>query len=398
VSYDGITDPLGYSQVFQYLKQLAVKHEIILVSYEKPEAWQELPVRNSLINEARVNRIHWISLRYHKSPSGLATAYDIVRGILVCVYIVLRYRIQIIHARSYVAAVVALVLKRVTEVRFLFDMRGFWADERVDGGIWGAESELYRVAKWFERKFLTHADVVVSLTHAGVDTMRQFPYLEERKVWFEVIPTCTDLDLFRPAPCKARSDRHLNHRFTLGYVGSVGTWYLFDRVMECFKVLLEMCPQARMLILNKTEHEHIRDCMRRQNVPETAVEIRAMEYAEIAEAMAEMDAGIFFIKPAFSKKASSPTKLGEFLACGIPCLANAGVGDVDRILVPEEKAGVVLSEFSLPVYRQALTTLMELALDFTTADRCREVARRYFSLRKGVQRYDQIYNLLVRND
>jgi len=83
----------------------------------------------------------------------------------------------IVHARSYVASVIALFLKKFTNVGFVFDMRGFWADERVDGGLWRPDSPLFRVAKWFERQFLLAADDVVSLTHAGVDEIQRFVYL-----------------------------------------------------------------------------------------------------------------------------------------------------------------------------------------------------------------------------
>ena len=81
---------------------------------------------------------------------------------------VLRHHLRIVHARSYVAAVMALALKRLTGAKFVFDMRGFWADERIDGGLWPRDGRMYRVAKWFERRFLLNADHVVSLTHTDV--------------------------------------------------------------------------------------------------------------------------------------------------------------------------------------------------------------------------------------
>ena len=43
--------------------------------------------------------------------------------------------------------------------------------------------------------------------------------------------------------------------------------------------------------------------------------------------------------PVFSKKASSPTKMGEFLALELPIVTNGGVGDVSRIMY-ETAAGV----------------------------------------------------------
>jgi hypothetical protein len=44
------------------------------------------------------------------------------------------------------------------------------------------------------------------------------------------------------------------------------------------------------------------------------------------------DTSIFFIRPTYSKKASSPTKQGEIMAMGIPLICNYGVGDTDEIV------------------------------------------------------------------
>ena len=178
ISYDGMLEPLGQSQVLGYLKRLAVGLRIHLISFEKTEDLANTTERERIASDIAGAGIFWHPLRYHKWPSALATA--------------LRHRLRIVHARSYVPSVMALVLKRIAGVRYLFDMRGFWADERVDGGLWPAGGRLYRVAKWFERRFLLNANRVVSLTQAAVDEMRTFPYLQGRMLSVTVIPICAD--------------------------------------------------------------------------------------------------------------------------------------------------------------------------------------------------------------
>jgi len=59
----------------------------------------------------------------------------------------LRHRLRIVHARSYVPSVMALAIKRLTGVKYLFDMRGFWADERADGQLWPSPEPLYTIAR-----------------------------------------------------------------------------------------------------------------------------------------------------------------------------------------------------------------------------------------------------------
>ena len=57
-----------------------------------------------------------------KSPSALATSFDIVVGIFSGLWYVLRHQIQVVHARSYVPAVMALTLKKLTGIKFIFDI------------------------------------------------------------------------------------------------------------------------------------------------------------------------------------------------------------------------------------------------------------------------------------
>jgi glycosyltransferase involved in cell wall biosynthesis len=394
ISYDGVLEPLGQSQVLAYLKRLAVDRTIHLISFEKSADWQNIRERERIAEEIAVSGILWHPLRYHKRPSALATLWDIVCGIVVGLFLVLRYRLAIVHARSYVASVMALALKRLTGVKFIFDMRGFWADERIDGGMWLADSRIYHVAKWFERQFLLHADYVVSLTQAAVDEMRSFTYLQHRMPQFEVITTCADLKLFRPD--LAEAPKHpLDHPFTLGYVGSVGVWYLFDETLRCFKVLRERLPDARLFILNRGGHEFIRERMQALDMDVDAVHLQEANHDGVARAMRQMDAGIFIIKPVYSKMASAPTKLGEFLGCGVPCLGNTGVGDMASIL-EREQVGVALSSFDDEAMREAIERMLQLTKVEGIRERCREVALRYFSLDEGVAAYQKIYSQLMR--
>lgn len=391
ISYDGMLEPLGQSQVLAYLKRLAVGRRIHLISFEKLEAWANVIERVRLALDIAAAGIVWHPLHYHKRPSALATAWDITCGITLGLWLVLRHRLRIVHARSYVPSVIALALKRLTGVKFLFDMRGFWADERVDGGLWPRSGRLFRVAKGFERRFLLAADHVVSLTHAAVREIHRFDYLQGRMPPVTVIPTCTNLNLFKPE--EVHQAKH-EKSFNLGYVGSVSVSYLFDETLQCFKLLQQMIPDARLHILNCGEHDYILDRLNYHQIDPQSVRLEATDHAGVVRAMCQMDAGIFFIKQVYSKMASAPTKLGEFLGCGIPCLGNAGVGDMVAIL-EKEYVGVALQDFTEDSMRIAIDRLINLSREQGIGQRCRQVAMEYFSLEMGIEKYNNIYCSLL---
>ena len=126
ITYDGILEPIAYSQVVQYLKNLTAGRKIFLLSFEKPAEWANVERRHAMQAELAKAGIRWIPLRYHRTPSLPATAYDLFQGTLVAAYLALLHRVAIVHARSYVASVIALALKHTFRTRFIFDMRGFW--------------------------------------------------------------------------------------------------------------------------------------------------------------------------------------------------------------------------------------------------------------------------------
>lgn len=390
ITYDGLLEPLGQSQVLAYLKPLAQKHQITVISFEKPGDWRYEGRRNSIQRTVETAGIEWYPLRYHKRLSVAATAYDVARGVAVSGRIVREKGIQIVHARSYVASLIARRLQQQFGVRYLFDMRGFWPDEKVDAGTWSPRSPVYRLAKKAERTFLTSADAVVSLTQAGVDEMRRFDYLQWQDTAFTVIPTCADLERFQPP--SSRGDGP----FTLGYVGNAGGWYRFGPVVTAFEAIRARQPDARFLIVNRGQHEAIRRQLEARRVPEENVELAALDFEDVPNAMRRMDATAFFITPTYSKQASAPTKLAEFLGCGVPCLVNDGAGDMGRI-VREEGIGVVIDDISEEAAAKAMPALMRLATDSAVRARCVDAAHRHFSLAKGVEAYDAIYQRLVKS-
>ena len=389
ISYDGLLEPLGQSQVLAYQEQLAKDFDITLLSFEKPADLNNRQLLKSMQDRISKTSIKWIARRYHKAPSVFATSYDLLAGIFHCSYLVWRYKIKVVHARSYPPALIALFLKKLFGIKFLFDMRGFWADERVDGNIWNKDSQTYRITKSLEKYFITNSDHIISLTNAAVNEMEKFPYFASVSLPVSVISTCVDLEKFTP-----KNQNIESAHFTLGYLGTVGTWYLFEETIQAFKTLLEIRPSAKILIINKGEHKFIQESLEDQGIPLGSVEILSANHDEIPSLIKRMSATVFFLKPLFSKQASAPTKLGELLASGIPCLTNAGVGDMADI-IQNGGVGIALDELSQRSIRHGIKGLIELTQQEDIIHKCRKTAELNFSLKDGINSYAKIYKSLM---
>jgi glycosyltransferase involved in cell wall biosynthesis len=396
LSYDGVLEPLGESQVVSYLERLAVDHAITLLSFEKPEDWDDATRMTAMFTRLAARQIAWVPLKYHKRPPVLSTAFDTMVGIVRARRIARDRRVQILHARGYVPALIALGARGVNRSAFLFDMRGFWVDEKVEAGHWKSGGLLYRIGKWWERRFYAAAGAVVSLTAAGARAIPELGVTMADGVPVVVIPTCADLERFAPGP----KDRELAARLgvaggpVLGCVGTMGNWYMRQEMIDCLGVFAASWPELRILLVTRDDADALRTDLERAGVPCSRLAITRASFQDMPRHVRLLDAGLFFIKPTFAKRASAATKMAELLGCGVPVIINDGVGDSGTI-VRDAGVGVVLSTLDAPAFHAALTQVRAALADQAMPARCRQVATEHFDLTVGVDRYRQLYRRLT---
>jgi glycosyltransferase involved in cell wall biosynthesis len=399
ITYDGLTDPLGRSQVLPYLAGLAeLGHRITILSCEKPERMDKDGERiRKLCDQAGLG---WRPLKYHKTPPILSSALDAELLERTAIQLYREEPFDAVHCRSYIPARAGLALKSRFGVKFLFDMRGFWPDEKVEGNNWNLANPLYaavyRYFKRLESRLLRGADHIVSLTAAGREQLLTRPELAAAATPITVIPCCVDFDHF---PLAAPASRHAARQRlgiagedrVLVYLGSLGSWYMLDEMLDFFRVYASRHGNARFLFVTPDDPRPIRAAAAARGVDPHRLVIVAASREEVPKMMAAADLGIFFIKPVFSKTASSPTKMGEMLAVGLPIVANAGVGDVAEI-IDEIEAGVAIRDFTPDSYARAIDRIESST---ATATERRERALPWFDVKLGIERYDRIYRDLL---
>ncbi len=399
ISYDGMTDPLGQSQVLPYLKGLTAEgFKFHIISFEKEERFETHRAHiQSICDESG---IVWHPLKYTKKPPLLSTIYDVVRMHRLAYKLHKSNHFSIAHCRSYLSAMVGMAMKRKFGVKFIFDMRGFWADERIEGGIWSLKNPVLKVVyNYFKRKeiqYFQQADHIVSLTYNGKQEIESWDSLKSSDLKIEVIPCCVDLDLFDPKSIDFESVNSLrgilgysDEDFVLGYVGSIGTWYMLSEMLDYFQVLSQNNLSAKMLFVSGENPEAIFELARQKRIDTTKMRVVSCLHKEVPLYVSLFSQSIFFIRPTFSKKASSPTKQGEIMAMGIPLVCNAGVGDTDFI-VKKYKSGSVIETLDLESYKKNILT-PEV---FETAD-IQFGAEDFFSLKQGVSRYLKVYQTVL---
>ena len=405
ISYNGMLDPLGQSQVIPYLKELnKLGVQFTLLSFEREPAYTpEGQTRcEELRRELAAHEIDWHWLRYHQTPSLPATAYDVFAGTRYCDRLVRDREIHLVHARSHIPATIALRLKRRFGLKMIFDVRGLMADEYVDAGHWRKDSLPYRITKSAERRAFVAADGVVTLTEKIWPIIKEWEGLRNHEVVHAVVPCCADLEQFRFDENERelrRRELGLGDRFVIVYSGSIDGWYLTDKMADFFATVLKQKPHAYFLWLTPSRHNRIEGLMQERGLNKDSYGIMAAASREVSSYLSAADVGLAFIKPCFSKLASSPTKYAEYLGCGLPLIINAGVGDSDS-LVTDEAAGFLVRDFNETEYAKAANAVEALAGNpAQTRTRMREVAERLFDVQRvGRERYARLYReVLAKN-
>jgi glycosyltransferase involved in cell wall biosynthesis len=413
ICYYPLTDPLVQTQVVAYLAGLArCGHTVHLLSYEatKLSSAQKRQWRTRLKKQG----ITWHALRYHKSPTVPATLFDVLCGIWVGLRVVRRYHLQCIHARAHVPAAMGLALKYLLGTRLIFDIRGLMAEEYEDAGRWARDGLPFRAAKSIEGKAIERADGLVVLTERVRRVLFEEGYTPQpgpeeaigrslsqprSGTPLEVIPCCADLSMIEAQASERDAIRErlgLQEKTVLVYVGKFGGWYLQDKMADFFAAARSEIENLHFLILTQSERELIESELQRHGIEPGAFTVTQVAHAEVGAYLAASDIALSFIEAAPSKIASSPTKIGEYLAAGLPVVCNPGVGDVD-LITDEFGVGVVVREWSEASYKAAARAALELSRG-GVAPRCREAAQQTASLEKiGVPRYNRLYRAIARN-
>jgi glycosyltransferase involved in cell wall biosynthesis len=399
ISYDGMTDSLGQSQVLPYLTGLS-NHgfQFHLISFEKSNRFALHREHIQALCDAA--GITWHPKRYTKKPPLFSTIWDVQRMRRLANELHAEHHFQFVHCRSYIPALVGLGMKKKLGIKFLFDMRGFWADERIDGRIWNIKNPLFNsIYSYFKRKeitFFKEADHTISLTYNGKEAIQSWEVLQRKKPAITVIPCCVDLELFNPTKYTDSQREALRQKlgiqpgdFLLGYVGSIGTWYMLPEMLTYFSVLKGSFPNAKFLfVTNELPVTILKDVTRLGLLQDDFI-ITSCLHAEVPLHISLFDLSVFFIQSTYSKKASSPTKQGEIMAMGVPLVCNPGVGDTD-LVVKKYKAGYVTKELSTQAYIDSLSYP-----EFFDAQQTIEGARAFYGLEEGVKRYLEVYEFLL---
>ena len=382
ISPDGMLEPLGYSQVLKYLLEISTEFEITLISFEKKVDLSKTELKESVNDLCKDHNIKWIWLKYDNWPKISSHLFNIIKLFLVVFFLLCRKRISLIHIRSCFPGIVIPILARIFAFKFIFDMRGLWADEKHDRLGWSKKSYKYRFFKQLESWLLVKSVKIITLTHGLKKLLIESKKIPDNKIG--VIRTCADPKEFFPI------NRGEKNSLTIGYLGSMDTAYSFEEIVKFFKNFLKFHNNSTLKILSKFDREDLYALLRKYKIPRSKVILNYALREELNKEINTFDIVIFYLKENYSVIASMPTKVGEALSCGKPIICNPFNMDIAELL--ENNNIGFLYNFK-DEYEDSLNKkIMSLVNSEVVKNNCIKTAKTEFNLISAAQNYLEIYN------
>lgn len=395
ISLTGMTQALGKSQVISYLKPLSKKNKIFLISFERSGEESQIELVKADLNN---HGIDWRPLRYDNKFGILTTLIQIFICVTRGLPIVKKNKINVIHARSLIPGVMSYCLSVFTNAKFLFDIRDFFTDEKVDGGRIKKGSLIYKTLFNIEKFLYKKSNYIVALTHVSKDILvKKFKIKSNRVV---VVPTCADANIFYPISENEKKDIRIKYSFSKNdficiHVGTVTGWYLFDEELIFFKEIKKQNPYAKFLILNQGQHKFILEKLSKFSIDITDVVLLDIPFEEVNYLINIADVALYFIIPSYSKKAAAPTKFAEFVRVSLPSITNPGIGDMDNYIL-ENKTGVLTDPYNIsPDSVKKSLAGIENIICSEDKSNFFNLYNRAFTIEAAVKKYQQIYDELI---
>ncbi len=168
---------------------------------------------------------------------------------------------------------------------------------------------------------------------------------------------------------------------------------MLGEMLRLFAASARQRDDIQLLLITRDwrdEHEELLKTMGLQSL-RNRIHVRSASRDLVPVMLSASDVMLSFIKPTYSKMASSPTKLAEAFALGIPVISNSGVGDVDQI-TNELDAGAVVDIADAHALEKLVVDLDRIRSKGGADLRAR--ARERLGLQVAKQAYRRVYDAL----
>ena len=385
ITYDGLLDPLGKSQILPYIFGLSEAGcQFTILSFEKTDR-DPLLIRE-LACQLRAKNISWLHLPFVRGR--FQGVLRMLQGARAVRRIASREPFDMAHMRTIVPAV---IYKLAFVGRpFIYDIRAF-SGQWVDGGRLSSKSLAYRFLGWLEDRLIRGAAGLVVLDQSGADYLRKtYKFLPPVKV----IPTSTDLSTSPCGQVAIKDQPSAQVRFV--FLGGARFPYLPVEALQFVQGLLAQGYECSVDFINERDHAFVEQACQRIDFPRDRFRLFSLPPEEVHARLTSYDCGLVFIADGPWIRMSSPTKIGEYLGAGLYVVGLRGIAALDRLAAQSICVDV------LARYEQACQLSSQQAADLVARIQApsrqaeaRQLAAQHYDRAKAVTEYVDLYQQVL---
>lgn len=381
ITYDGLLDPLGQSQILPYIESLNNRYMFIIISYEKMKG-NKKNIEN-LKKKLNKKNIDWKYFPFRKGKFNFF--YRILTGFIYINLLHLNKKIDLVHLRGGYAGLIYFI--SLCRNKYLYDLRAFWG-QWSDGGRTNENSILYRLLLILERKLIINASGIVVLDKSGKDYIKQnFDYKKPLKV----IPTSTNIKKYK------LNFRENDSIINFVYLG--GVEYPPYKIIDALKLIKELMKKGlncEIAFINKNEHEIIKNIINDKQFNGIKYSIASLNHEEVYERLPLYDVGLIFLEKGKWIKMSSPTKIGEYLAAGLIVMGSENIAVLDRLSKESECVETIdINKKGFNYGNKKIEKLLNKINNIEFKKESIKLAEKYYSLNSANEKYLEIYNQII---
>lgn len=308
---------------------------------------------------------------------------------------ILKERPDTIHCRSYVASLIAVVLKPLLPgLKVIFDPRGFWPEEGVVMQRWKEGSSRFRFWKLVEKFLLHKSDKVIALS----DSFAKRIVCLDPQADCSIIYAGAKLEEFgaaRSLRARTREALGLKEERVLVYNGSLHAWHDPIMLARLFVAMRSSFVKPKLLVISGYSQATLIEAFRSCGIDHSEFIVISAKAAEVPAYLAAADYGLVPLKEMPVRGAMSVvaatmigTKVAEYLASGLPLIVNKQVGGLESLMA-NYKLGTFFDQENFSGLPAAIHRIEKHYSEYLTDCQC--VARELFSVAVVARSYRSVY-------
>lgn len=330
--YNSFNDPLFQNLMYRYLDTLTSKnHLCYLITFEQPEfALTEEEYKLKKI-ELKKRGIVWKPATH---STGKFLLLKKLKDLVSVFFTILNWRLKgtkNIIAFANVSASHSVIYSTIMGLRLFVYSYEPHAEFQVELGLWKPNSLKFKLLNYFEQLAAKKAHLIFTGTKYGVELVKS---ISPKTAVFR-LPTSVDENEFQYRRIESenwKKEHQIQENKIVLYLGKFGDLYYEPKVLiKLYEALIQIDPSYFFIIITSYDLQKIKALI---NDSKTLVEShfyldQRISYDQVKVMMSVADIGMSIVPPMENQKYRSPTKVAEYLLCGLPFITCQGVSEDD---------------------------------------------------------------------